>query len=79
MAVANIPFATMLKIGEGIVEVSATPHTGCGKFKQRFGSEALKFINSERGRNYNLRGINAKVVKESRLTVGDKVIKIETT
>ena len=72
----NIPAGTLLKIGKSIVEVSATPHTGCGKFKERFGSEALKFINSERGRFLNLRGINAKIIQEGIIATGDRVLKI---
>ena len=75
----NIPSGTLLKIGESILEVSSIPHTGCGKFKKRFGSEVLKFINSKIGREKNLRGINAKVIKEGRLAVGDKVIKTIST
>ena len=39
------------------------PHTGCGKFVERFGVDAMKFVNSPEGRALNLRGINAKVVK----------------
>ena len=75
---SNIPAGSMLQIGECILKVSETPHTGCGKFKERFGREALKFINSEKGRSLNLRGINASVIKEGIISTGDKVTKIET-
>ena len=67
----NLPPGTELEIGEAVVAVTDLPHTGCKKFVQRFGVEAMKFVNSETGRKLNLRGINAKVVKPGRIAIGD--------
>ena len=47
------------------------PHTGCEKFAARFGLDAMKFVNSEVGKELCLRGINAKVVQEGTIRVGD--------
>ena len=47
------------------------PHTGCGKFVERFGVDAMKLVNSELGRRLQLRGVNAKVVQPGRIRVGD--------
>jgi MOSC domain-containing protein len=73
---ANLPAGTRLAIGSAIVEVTAEPHTGCGKFVSRFGLDAMKFVNSPIGRELSLRGINAKVVQPGAIRVGDSVRKM---
>jgi hypothetical protein len=72
----NLPPGTQLAVGEAIIEVTPIPHTGCGKFIQRFGVDAAKFVNSIVGRQLNLRGINARVVRAGRIRAGDAVIKL---
>jgi hypothetical protein len=67
----NLPPGTRLAIGEAVVEVTAKPHTGCGSFKRRFGPDATKFVNSPVGRQMQLRGVNAKVIKPGIIRVGD--------
>jgi MOSC domain-containing protein YiiM len=42
----------------------------------RFGPDATKFVNSPIGRQLQLRGINAKVVRAGVIRVGDAVKKI---
>ena len=70
----GLPPGTRLAIGETlVVQVSELPHTGCAKFSARFGSDALKFINSPEGRRLRLRGLNAKVIVPGTITVGDPV------
>ena len=59
-----------------VIEVSEEPHTGCTKFVSRFGLEAMKFVNSPLGRALNLRGINARVVRNGRIRVGDATSKL---
>ncbi|MDP1562632.1 MAG: hypothetical protein Q8M16_14750 [Pirellulaceae bacterium] len=59
-----------------VVEVTSQPHLGCQKFVQRFGLDAMKFVNSDVGRSLNLRGINARVVKPGQVTVGDWATKV---
>ncbi len=73
---ANLPPGTRLAIGSAIVEVTAEPHTGCGKFVSRFGIDAMKFVNSTIGRELSLRGINAKVVQPGAIRIGDAVRKL---
>ena len=69
----NLPAGTRLAMGSAIVEVTSVPHLGCRKFVARFGLEAMKFVNSRRGKKLCLRGINAKVVKPGRVSTGDRV------
>lgn len=72
----NLPAGTLLAIGDALVEVTAPPHTGCKKFVARFGLEAMKFVNSGVGRELNLRGINARVIRRGVIRVGDTARKI---
>ena len=72
----NLPAGTRLVIGEAIVEVTAEPHTGCKKFVERFGLDAMKFVNSGLGKRINLRGINAKVVQAGQISTGDLVRRV---
>ncbi len=67
----NLPPWTKLHLGSAIVEVTDQPHTGCGKFVQRFGADATAFVNSSLGRELHLRGINARVVTAGTIRVGD--------
>lgn len=69
----NLPAGTRLAMGSAIVEVTSVPHLGCRKFVARFGLEAMKFVNSRRGKKLCLRGINAKVVQPGRVSTGDRV------
>jgi hypothetical protein len=73
----NLPPGTRLAIGSALLEVTAQPHTGCHKFLARFGEDALKFVNSPRGKLLHLRGINARVVQAGVLRVGDLVRKTQ--
>jgi MOSC domain-containing protein YiiM len=72
----NLPPGTRLAIGSAVVEVTAEPHTGCGKFARRFGVDALKFVNSKDGRALNLRGINARVIAGGSVRPGDAITKV---
>ena len=69
----NLSPGSRLSVGEGVIEVTTLPHTGCKKFAVRFGVDAVKFVNSELGRKHRLRGINAKVVTPGVIRLGDAV------
>jgi hypothetical protein len=67
----NLPAGTRLALGDAVIEVTEPPHTGCRKFAERFGKEAVVFVNSGRGKALNFRGINAKVIQSGDIRVGD--------
>jgi MOSC domain-containing protein YiiM len=69
----HLPPGTRLEIGSAVVEVTAEDHLGCGKFTRRFGVDAMKFVNSDVGRELNLRGINAKIVTAGVVRTGDVI------
>ena len=72
----NLPPGTRLALGSAIVEVTAEPHVGCAKFIDRFGVDAMKFVNSPERRALRLRGLNAKVVRAGTIRVGDVAAKL---
>jgi hypothetical protein len=76
LSVANLPPGTRLGLGDAVLEVTEEPHRGCAKFADRFGPDAVRFVNSEVGRELNLRGINARVVEAGTVRTGDTVRKL---
>ncbi len=75
LSVDNLKPGQRLAIGSVILEVTEPPHTGCAKFAQRYGKEALKFVNSPEGRQLHLRGIYARVIQAGTAKVGDRIMK----
>lgn len=73
---ANLPPGTRLAIGDALIEVSATPHTGCAKFADRYGKEALRWVNVGEGKERRFRGMYAFVVQSGAFSVGDEVRKV---
>ena len=73
----NLPPGVRLAIGSAIIEVTAQPHNGCRKFVERFGLDAMKFVNSPVGKQFHLRGINAKVVQAGVIRADDLAKKID--
>jgi hypothetical protein len=73
LSAEHLPPGTRLQVGSAVIEVSAKPHTGCSKYRDRFGLEALRFISSPVGRELNLRGVNAYVVTGGPVRVGDAI------
>lgn len=69
----HLPAGSQLAIGDAVIEISAKPHRGCAKFADRFGAEALRFVNTGIGRTLNLRGRNARVVVPGTIRRGDSV------
>ena len=69
----NLPAGTRLALGSAVIEVTEQPHTGCKKFVERFGLDAIKFVNAPERKGLRLRGLNARVVRPGVMRVGDAV------
>lgn len=78
ISVDNLPAGTHLAVGGAVVEVSPEPHTGCAKFAQRFGLDAVRVANGPEGSRLRLRGLNARVVVDGTVRAGDAVAKLGT-
>jgi hypothetical protein len=75
MGEQNLPVGARLAIGSAIVEVTAEPHPGCKKFVERFGMDAMTWVNSDEGKQMRLRGVNTKIVQAGTIHVGDTITK----
>ncbi len=69
----NLPPGSRVSIGSAVLEITAEPHNGCAKFAERFGMEAVRWVNSPAGKALHLRGVNAKVVVAGTIRRGDVV------
>jgi hypothetical protein len=73
----NLQTGQRLEIGSAVFEVTPQQHNGCNKFEERFGGDALRFVNSEEGKHFHLRGIYVKVVQAGVIQVNDKISKVK--
>lgn len=73
LSVESLSPGARLEVGEAVIEVTAAPHTGCKKFVERFGADAMTFVNSPVGRALRLRGVNTRVVAPGAIRAGDAV------
>ena len=73
LSVDNLPAGSRIRIGDAVLEFSEDPHLGCAKFVERFGAEAMRFVNSRIGRRLRLRGANTSIVVPGVVRLGDAV------
>lgn len=71
----NLPPGSRVAIGSAIIQITAEPHNGCKKFTERYGVDAVTFVNSPVGKRLHLRGINARVIQAGQVRIGDLAIK----
>jgi MOSC domain-containing protein YiiM len=76
LSAVNLPPGTLLQVGTATIEITDQPHTGCGKFVKRFGLDAMRFVNTQVGRELNLRGIYARILTAGTVRTGDAIRKV---
>jgi len=69
----NLPPGSRVRAGQAVLEVTRMPHTGCRKFRGRFGADALRFVSKAELRHRNLRGIYVRTLEGGELGPGDPV------
>ncbi|MCA9492753.1 MAG: MOSC domain-containing protein [Myxococcales bacterium] len=69
----NLPVGSLLSVGGAKVEVTDKPHTGCKKYGERFGVDALAAISTPERKPRRLRGIHVRVITPGELAVGDVI------
>jgi MOSC domain-containing protein YiiM len=73
LSTRNLPTGSRLRCGGAVLEVTPEPHTGCLKFRQRVGGDALRLTADARLRDLRLRGIYVKVIEPGEVAVGDRI------
>lgn len=73
LAEEALPAGARLRLGEALLEVSARPHLGCKKFGERFGEDALRWVNDPAHRARRLRGVNCRVIEGGTVSLGDAI------
>ncbi len=68
-----LPAGTRLRLGGALLVVSLLPHTGCKTFRERFGLEALTWVNEPLQRAQRMRGVNCQVVSGGTVSIGDTI------
>jgi MOSC domain-containing protein YiiM len=71
-----MPVGTRLRLGTALLEITAKPHAGCNKFRARYGDDVLRWVNAHEHRPRRLRGVNARVVEDGEVAVGDRIARV---
>jgi hypothetical protein len=64
LSVENLPPSSRLRVGTALLEITLEPHTGCSKFRSRFGGDALRLVSSPDLAHRRLRGAYMRVIEE---------------
>jgi len=72
----NLQAGQRLSLGSAVIEITEQAHNGCKKFVQRYGKDAVAFVNSPQGKQMRLRGIYATVIEAGEISVGDVIRKV---
>lgn len=70
---AALPLGARLQLGEAVIEVSDVMNDACGKFAQRFGVDALKWVRQPEHLPLRLRGIFCQIRQSGWVRMGDPV------
>lgn len=66
-----LPAGARISVGAAVLEVTPDPHTGCKKFAERFGLDALVWTKAPEHAHLRLRGLHARVIVPGTIRRGD--------
>ncbi len=72
---AALPAGARIASGDVVLEITEKPHSGCDKFRARFGDDALRWVNQREHRGDRLRGLHVRVLRGGVLRVGDRLVR----
>ncbi len=75
----HLPAGARLGIGEVVLEVTPDPHTGCKKFAERFGTDAVAWTKAPANAHLRLRGLHARVITPGTIQRGDMITLLPLT
>ena len=70
---AALPVGSRLRLGSAMLQVTPEPHMGCAGFRERFGADALRWVNWKPHRHRRLRGVNCLVLEAGEVAVGNRI------
>jgi MOSC domain-containing protein YiiM len=76
LSFAALPVGARLAAGGVVLEITAKPHAGCDKFRERLGGDALRWVNARGNRGLRLRGVNARILVGGTLRRGDHLQRV---
>ena len=68
-----LPIGAKLRIGSTLLEVTPKKHTGCEKYRLRFGVDALRWVNHKQNKANRFRGLFCRVLEAGTIRVGDSI------
>jgi MOSC domain-containing protein YiiM len=75
LSAAALPIGARLACGDAVLEITAKPHAGCDKFRERLGDHALRWVNDRTRRDRRLRGVHARVLAGGTLRLRDQLVR----
>lgn len=76
LSVDNLPVGSQMQVGEALIELSAKPHTGCKRFRDRFGDDAARVNAHPLFTGQRIRGALGRIVRDGQVRIGDPVVVI---
>ena len=77
LGMVALPVGARLRLGTALIEITAKPHGGCAKFRDRFGADALRWVNAPERRHLRLRGVYGRILEAGAVTIGDAIVVVE--
>jgi len=72
----NLPVGQQLQLGSAVIEVSDEFNNACSKWRKRYGSASVQWINRDHNRPLRLRGVLCRIVQPGFVKLSDRIEKL---